>query len=253
MITAQVVNFNTKQYLRPCLESLLAALEATPGDHGVAVLENGSDDDLSDLAQEFAGRVAFHDSDVNRGFGGGHNHLAASTSSRFLCFVNPDLVATRRDVFTRLLAAGSEVAGPLLRTESGDPQRWDHGELHGLRARIANGAGHAHWRPRREAAEVAWVSGAFMLIRRDAFEAAGGFDERFFLYKEDEDLCLQVRRNGGRVVYVPDAEATHIGSVVAGRDPRQLARANAAFKAKNLPGRRQRVLEWAYINVSRRL
>ena len=257
MISAQVVNFNTKPYLRPCLESLLAALELTPGPHSIAVLENGSGDDLDDLAAEFAGRVDFHASDVNRGFGGGHNHLAALTDSEFLCFVNPDLIATQRDVFNRLLTAFDHdrvaVAGPLLRTSEGAPQRWDHGELRGPRARIANGAGHAHWRPRTAATEAAWVSGAFMLIRRDAFDAAGGFDERFFLYKEDEDLCLQVRRNGGKVIYVPEAEATHVGSVVAGRDPQQLERSNRAFWEKNHPARRRRAVEWAYLNVTRRL
>ncbi|MDX6664556.1 MAG: hypothetical protein QOG68_762 [Solirubrobacteraceae bacterium] len=256
-LTVQVVNFATKRYLEPCLESVLAALAATPVSSRVAVLENGSGDDLAGLETRFGGRVDFHASERNLGFGGGQNLLAAQHESDLICCVNPDVVADRTDVFARLLGAldteHAAVAGPLLRTVDGAPQRFDHGELHGVRARIANGAGHAHWQPRTERGEVAWVSGAFLLVRRSAFDAAAGFDDGFFLYKEEEDLCLRIRKAGGRVVYEPAAEAVHVGSVVAGRDPRQLAESVARYQAKHFPGPRRRVLEALYANVSRRL
>lgn len=257
-LTVQVVNFATQAYLEPCLSSVLAALAQTPIASRVAVLDNGSGDDLSDLAAAFAGAVDFHASEQNLGFGGGHNRLAARGDSRFICLVNPDVVVGQRDVFARLLSALDDervaVAGPLLRTPAGARQRFDHGELHGLRARIANGAGHAHWQPRTERTEVAWVSGAFLLVRRAAFAAAGGFDESFFLYKEEEDLCLRIRSAGGRVLYVPDAEATHIGSVVAGRDPVHLDASVARFHAKHFPSAwRRRALDAIYRNVTRRI
>jgi GT2 family glycosyltransferase len=55
------------------------------------------------------------------------------------------------------------------------------------------------------------VMGAFLMIRRTLFEQLGGFDERFFLYYEDVDLCLRVRQASGRVVYFAGARAHHIG------------------------------------------
>jgi GT2 family glycosyltransferase len=256
-LTVQVVNYRTREHLGPCLRSVLAALAATDVAARVAVLDNGSGDDLSELAGELAGAVEFHASDENLGFGAGHNLLAARHDSPLLCFVNPDVVADQADVFARLLDAlrdgGVAVAGPLLRTPDGAPQRFDHGELRGVRARVANGAGHAHWRPRAERTEVAWVSGAFLLVRRSAFDAVGGFDEGFFLYKEEEDLCLRIRRAGGRVLYVPDAQARHVGGVVAGRDPAQLAASVARYRAKHCPGRRRRVLDVLYTHVTRRV
>ena len=56
---------------------------------------------------------------------------------------------------------------------------------------------------------VDWLSGACMLVRRDAFLAAGGFDERFFLYWEDADLCRRLRNRGFHIRYVPGATAVH--------------------------------------------
>jgi GT2 family glycosyltransferase len=251
-LTVQIVNFRTRDHLGPCVESLLPALAATGLSRRIAILENGSGEDLS----AFAEHADISVSAENLGFGGGHNRLASGNASPLLCLVNPDIVCDREDVLVRLLAAleGERVvaAGPLLRTPAGAPQRFDHGELRGLQAVVANGAGRAHWRPRERTTEVAWVSGAFLLVRRAAFEAAGGFDEDFFLYKEEEDLCLRLRRAGGRILYVPEASAMHVGSVVAGRDPELLAAADARFEAKHAAGPRGAAMRALY-SVTRRI
>ena len=80
-----------------------------------------------------------------------------------------------------------------------------------------------------------------------------GFNKGFFLYKEEEDLCRRIRHAGGTVLYVPDARATHIGGVVAGRDPAQLAASTERYVGKHLPGRHRRVLELLYERVARRI
>jgi len=256
-LAVQIVNYRTAGYLEGCLEGVLAALDATPVASRVLVLDNASGDDLSALERRFGDRVRFVASAENLGFGGGQNRLAAAHDAGLLCCVNPDVTVERPDVFARLLGAladpGVAVAGPLLHTPDGSPQRWDHGELRGLRARVANGAGHAHWRPRAAALDVAWVSGAFLLVRREAFAAVGGFDAGFFLYKEEEDLCLRIRRRGGRVRYVPEAQAVHAGGVVAGRDPDRLAASVARFQAKHVPPARGRMLGALHRHVTRRL
>ena len=87
------------------------------------------------------------------------------------------------------------------------------------------------------------MSGAVMLISRDAFDGVGGFDEQFFLYKEDEDLCLRLRQADRQVLYEPAVSVRHLGSVVAQR-PEELARSERYFIEKNLGGRRsQRLFE----------
>lgn len=256
-LAVQVVNYRTSAYLGPCLDSVLAALAQTGVSARVLVYDNGSGDDLSGLERRFAGEVGFVMGPENLGFGAAQNRLAALSDARLLCCVNPDVTVDRRDVFARLLTAFADervaVAGPRLVTPDGATQRWDHGELRGLRARVANGAGHAHWRERPAPAEAAWVSGAFLMVRREAFAAVGGFDEDFFLYKEEEDLCLRIRRAGGRVLYVPTAEVTHVGGVVAGRDPELLRASTERFAAKHHPGLRRRLLEAVYLHVTRRI
>jgi GT2 family glycosyltransferase len=72
-----------------------------------------------------------------------------------------------------------------------------------------------------------------MLLRRERFEAVGGFDEGFFLYKEDEDLCRRLRAAGGTVLYEPAVKVEHVGSVVAARDERQLSASIARYRAKH--------------------
>jgi GT2 family glycosyltransferase len=255
-LAVQIVNYKTREHLERCLPSVLADLGRSDIAHEVLVLDNASGDDLSQLESRFEGAVSFHRSDTNLGYGGGHNLLAAHAATKYLCCLNPDVELHRPGVFAGLLRhfANRSVAaaGPLLRTTADEPQRWDHGELRGLRARVANGAGHAHWRPRTEPARVAWVSGAMLVLRRSAFDEVGGFDERFFLYKEEEDLCLQLRRKGWRIVYDPRVQARHVGSVVADRDE-GLEQSRELYYAKNHPGARRAVLELLYRHVTRRI
>jgi GT2 family glycosyltransferase len=255
-LVVQIVNFRTQDHVARLLPGLLAELERGPASYEVHVLENASGDDLAAIRRDWAGRVHVHVSDRNRGFGGGHDELAARTDSRAILCVNPDVTVDRPGVVAGLLRHLDDpavaAAGPLLRTGDGTPQRWDHGELKGLRAHVANGAGHAHWRPRTAPTDVAWVAGAFLLVRRAAFAAVGGFDERFFLFKEEEDLCLQLRRGGGRVVYDPTVSVSHVGGVVADRDV-HMPDSVAAYVAKNLRPRQRRLYDALYTHVTRRI
>ncbi len=132
-----------------------------------------------------------------------------------------------------------KAVGPKLLTAAGQAQPYDHGRLHGLRAEIALKGGHSYWRQTSTRQEVAWVSGAAMLIERGEFLALGGFDENLFLYKEDEDLCLRLRGAGGRVIYEPAAAIRHHGSVVADQHP-ELAVASSYYFSKHFADQRSR-------------
>jgi N-acetylglucosaminyl-diphospho-decaprenol L-rhamnosyltransferase len=228
---------------------VLADLQDSPIEAELAVLDNHSGDDLEPLRKEFP-KVSFYSSSKNRGFGGGHNWLAAKTKAPWICLLNPDITLTQRSSLAGLLksveAAQAVVAGPLLVTAKGKPQWWDHGELLGWKAVIANNAGHAYWKLRRQPGRVAWVSGAALLVRRDWFERVGGFDERYFLYKEEEDLCLQIRRQGGVVWYDPSIQMRHIGSVVAHKSE-FMAQSQAYYFVKNFsPTWVRRGFDWLY-------
>lgn len=223
-VAVQIVNYRTKRYLGECLESLFRDLEGSRLSYRVAVLENGSGDDVSDFEARYRGRpITFYTSAENVGFVRGHNLLAGKGEARHLLLLNPDVKFMEprsvERLFGRIVSESSvEVVGPKLMTGNPPaPQRWDHGELSGWCARIAMSLGTSFWRERSEVSEVDWVSGAALLIKKTTFDAVGGFDSRFFLYKEDEDLCRQVRDRGGKIIYDPTVRVFHHAGVVAGK------------------------------------
>jgi N-acetylglucosaminyl-diphospho-decaprenol L-rhamnosyltransferase len=250
-VAVQIVNYNTREHLATCLEALGHDLEGSPLQARVLVLDNASDDDLSELEERWNGQVEFQRSPRNVGFGAAQNLLAGQHDARALLFLNPDTVMIESRTIERLLAvltaeSGVAAVGPQLLTEGRTVHYWDHGESRGFGARLAAAAGSSHHRIRHERGDVAWVSGASALVLRRHFDAVGGFDPGFFLYKEDEDLFARIRANGGRVVYEPSVRVLHLGSVTGARG--QYAEASVRrFRRKHIRSRVQRaVLPLAY-------
>jgi N-acetylglucosaminyl-diphospho-decaprenol L-rhamnosyltransferase len=242
-LAVQVVNYGTRSYLERCLATVVSDAEGSGLEYEINLLDNASGENLEDLARRFHACRAFS-APRNLGFGGGHNLLVTKTEAPYLLILNPDVEFILPDTAKRLLAAVTicdevKAAGPKLLTAAGSAQAYDHGRLHGLRAQIALRGGHSYWRETDMRQEVAWVSGAVLLIQKAAFAALGGFDENLFLYKEDEDLCLRLRRAGGHVIYEPAAVVRHQGSVVANRQ-KALARSSSYYFAKHFPKRRAR-------------
>jgi N-acetylglucosaminyl-diphospho-decaprenol L-rhamnosyltransferase len=224
-LAVQVVNYRTRRYLERCIGTVVSDLEGSALRYEINLLDNASGEDLSELAARFAHCRAFT-APANLGFGGGHNLLAGETRADYLLILNPDVEILAPGTIERLLgvlARGGRV----------------HGRLHGMRASIALKGGHSYWRATDTCQEVAWVSGAAMMIERAGFVALGGFDEKLFLYKEDEDLCLRLREAGRSVVYEPGVAIRHHGSVVADRH-RELTGASSYFFAKHFPHRPSR-------------
>jgi N-acetylglucosaminyl-diphospho-decaprenol L-rhamnosyltransferase len=239
-VAIQVVNYRTRAQLEACLPTVLA--DAVGGwEFRILVLDNASGDDLSELAARHP-QVEFVSGERNLGFGGGHNLLAARHDAAALLLLNPDTRFVEPRTVERLLGAlGGDVhaVGPQLVSAGGEWDPRDHGELRGFRARVAQAAGGSHYRRRDAPADAAWVSGAACLVARHAFDAVGGFDPGFFLYKEEEDLFLRIRRAGGRVLYVPSVRVRHDGSAVASRDA-HLPDSAARFADKHIRSRLQR-------------
>lgn len=242
-LAVQIVNYRTLALLERCLASVAADLGSGDLSYEMNLLENASGEDLGPLSRRFE-HCHLLLAPRNLGFGGGHNLLAQRTDASHLLILNPDVElvnpGSARGLLDVLLADPEvKVVGPKLLTADGRPQPYDHGRLRGVRAQISLRGGHSYWRATATAQDVAWVSGAAMLIERETFTALGGFDERFFLYKEDEDLCLRIRRAGGTIRYQPSVVVRHVGSVVAGRGE-ELDRATRLFFEKHFPHRRTR-------------
>ena len=220
---AVVVNYESGSALTRCVDDL-----ARCGLDAVVVVDNGSTDGSLDAAMVASPRIEIVDPGENLGYGAAVNRGVAATSSDFLLICNPDLEVPVGVVETLVgvLVADSEVAiaGPLIRTPSGE--RYPSARQF---PSIIDAAGHAllgifapdNRFTRRyqrseldsicdESLHVDWVSGACFLVRRDAYEQVGGFDESFFMYLEDVDLCWRLGRAGWRVAYAPAASVVHL-------------------------------------------
>ena len=223
-VAAVIVHFRTPD------ETVRAASEVARTAPGVeiVVVDNASRDGIrARLAQSVpAARVV--EEPVNRGYGAACNRGARETVRPLLLFLNSDAYVRPGAVEALTAAldadASAAAAGPRLLDPDGSPQpsirllptpRRILFESSGL-AYLAGGrepfAGHTRVRADHSRAQaVEALMGAALLVRRAAFEAAGGFDEAFFLYAEETDLMARWRRAGLRILYVPGAEVVHEG------------------------------------------
>jgi N-acetylglucosaminyl-diphospho-decaprenol L-rhamnosyltransferase len=180
-----------------------------------------------------------------RGFGANHNAAFARGDAAHFAVLNPDL-RLPHDPFRVLLPALRDpqvgAVAPRIVDPQGAPE--DHArafptpitilsKLGGSRPRMCGGAEGAPFR-------ADWIAGMFMVFRRDAFAAVGGFDEAYFLYYEDVDLCARLAARGLRVEVHPAASAVHDARRESHRNPRYLLwhmRSMARFFARRALGR----------------
>jgi N-acetylglucosaminyl-diphospho-decaprenol L-rhamnosyltransferase len=221
-IDAVVVSYRSRETLRQCVEPLAAI----PG-VAVTVVDNDSPDDSLAAVADLP--VQLIQSGRNSGFGFGCNLGMAAGSSPLVLFLNPDarIEADELQKMVDVLRAEPDVAlvGPRLLDDSGDliptVRRYQRAssvwaEALYLHRFLPASVQWAHEIDTRASTHEAvaypeWLSGACMLARRDALEAVGGFDEGFFLYCEDMDLCARLRAAGGRIRYEPEALVRHRG------------------------------------------
>jgi len=223
-----IVNWNAGPLLRACLDAL-----ATAGTEGlvlnrVAVVDNASaDDSLADLAQPKP-PVAVIRNPRNVGFAAACNQGAAGSTADYLLFLNPDVIldsGTLEGAVAFMEAKENQeidISGIRLRDAEGRTQRCcarfpTPGRMVGhafaldkLLPRLAAPHFLTDW-DHEDSRDVPQVMGAFLLIRRAAFERLGGFDERFFLYYEDVDLCRRLVAQGGRCAHNAAVSAVHAG------------------------------------------
>jgi GT2 family glycosyltransferase len=202
-----VVAFESADGLAACLAAVRESAQAF-------VIDNASSDGSAEIAAA-AGAHVVRNAD-NRGFAAAANQGAALGRAGLILFLNPDAIVTAPEL-ARLVRALDDptvaVAGPRLVHPDGAEQRaWWPFPSPSLTWREALGL--ERFRARRPAADgtVDFVVGACLLVRRDVFERLGGFDERFWLYGEEADLCRRVAESGLRVVHVSEAQAGHVGA-----------------------------------------
>lgn len=228
-----VVSFNTRELVRECLASLREECSRLPEGlvAEILVVDNASRDGSAEMiAAEFEGGgtpVRLIRSDVNLGFGVANNRALDAAQGRYLVLLNSDAFF-HPGALVRAIAhmdsdrtAGIGGARLVHRDGSWQPaaRRFpsvlhDAFVLTGLASRFPRSrifaAAERTWADPAEPAEVDWVTGAFMILRREALVKTGLFDPAFFLYCEEVDLCRRVKAAGFRVRYWPDIVVTHL-------------------------------------------
>jgi N-acetylglucosaminyl-diphospho-decaprenol L-rhamnosyltransferase len=201
-----IVNHNTADMLIRCLHSIRSQSSHSSE---VIIVDNASQDNSLEIAEGSLSRLTVIANKRNLGFARANNQALKISRGRYTYFLNPDTELKEGVLYaiiefmksnpevglagTRILNPDGSIQSSVERHYPGE--RHSRGELSGLKG------------------DIAWVSGASMIARRSVMREVNGFDERFFLYGEDLDLCLAVRNAGWTIGYIPMAMVVHWGGM----------------------------------------
>jgi N-acetylglucosaminyl-diphospho-decaprenol L-rhamnosyltransferase len=219
-VTAVIVNYNASGHLVECVRSLHA-----DGVTDIVVADNASSDDVEVALASVHPRPVVVHTGANLGFGAGANRGVLATSTPLVAIMNPDVLVESGAIkalieeFERdpsLAVLGPRVENrdgtlyPSVRTFPGLLDAAGHAvfSLVAPQNRFTRRYRMLDW-DHAAARDVDWVSGTFLVMRRSVFDELGGFDEAYFMYVEDVDLCRRASQRGGRVAYEPRARIVH--------------------------------------------
>lgn len=229
-VTVAVVSWNTRELLRRCLRSLEPEVEVGRAD--VWVVDNGSSDGSRELVRDEFPTVTLIEPDRNLGFGPAVNVVARQTTSDWVAPANAD-IELGEGALERLLEVGNSdpaigCVAPRLELPDGTTQHSVYPfpgpvvalATHLAKPRVAPRLADRYcliggWDPDRPR-EVDWPVGAFMIVRREAWDAVGGFDDSQWMFAEDLDLGWRLARAGWSRRYEPCARVRHFESAATG-------------------------------------
>lgn len=208
-VTPTVTVVTVTHYSERVIGEFLAHL---PPGRPLVLTDNASRDSTREIIFREAPQATLIANEVGRGFGNAANQgLAQAKDCDFVLLVNPD-AKLRPDCLERLLAAAERypnagVLAPALRTPGGE---WEVSHDVDMFRRAEMSSRRVDPEPEGDLC-AGYVSGAAMLVRRAALDAVQGFDPAIFLYYEDDDFCIRLRRAGWQLVRVADAVTDHVG------------------------------------------
>lgn len=210
------VNYRSARYLAGALESLFSFERETDLFEVIVVNNDVSEGErLQELKQSLP--FLLIESGENSGFGSGNNRGVSLARGKILAFINPDVLWTGAHLHKIARFFDEEekigVLGMALLGEDKRPEAWSAGREPSLATLFRNNISPARQalREKEGLSFPDWVSGGGLFVRAGLFSAIGGFDERFFLYFEDVDLCTEVRQRGFLVAHHSSFPLIHLG------------------------------------------
>ncbi len=229
-IAVAIVNRNTREHLRACLATVRPQAPAE-----IVVVDNASTDGSADLVRAEYPQVVLHANRTGRGYGAGANQAIASCTAEYVLLLNADtlLQPGALQALSDYLDRHPQVAiaGPRLVNPDGTLQGSCHSfpaPLHTLLENSPLGdlvsrvpvvrSGYLRAWAHTRARAVPWVKGAALAMRRGALQQVRGFDESFFLYFEDVDLCYRAQAAGWQVHFAPVTSVIHVGGASSAQE-----------------------------------
>jgi len=212
-----LVSFNDRIHLEKCLQSLRVSPPEL--DLEIIVVDNNSSDGSPDLVKKKFPEVKLFCNSENLGFSKANNLGIRASTGEFVLFLNNDTIVNIQaltvllDEMKRNPSAGA--TGPALLSDQEIYQVSFGKKVDFFSEFIQKGFFNFYYSKKlksdQQVREVGWLSAACLLVRRIALEETGFFDENYFLYFEDIDLCYQIRQKGWALRFCPQAQITHIG------------------------------------------
>jgi GT2 family glycosyltransferase len=220
-----IVNYNVKEFLQNLLHSLNKAVSNLR--HEVVVIDNASDDGSVEFIHEKFPQIKLISNQTNLGFSKANNIALKISSGKFILLINPDTLV-REDTITKMIEflnnhpdaglVGCKILNPdgslQLACRRSFPGPWtSFCKVTGLSTLFPKSKLFAKYNltylDENSTHEVDAISGSFMMMKREVYEKVGGFDEQFFMYGEDLDLCYRIQKNGYKVYYYPGTQIIH--------------------------------------------
>ncbi|MEJ2103716.1 MAG: glycosyltransferase [Ignavibacteriaceae bacterium] len=220
-----IVNYNVKEFLLNLLHSIKKASSNITTE--IIVVDNASDDGSVDAIKEKFPTVKLIENKSNVGYGAANNQGLKLAKGNYILFLNPDCIVSE-DTFDKMISffelnKECGLAGCKILNSDGTLQLACRRSFPGPWTSFTKVTGLSNLFPKskifarynltyldeNQTYEVDAVSGSFMMIKREVHDKVGGFDEQFFMYGEDLDLCYRIQKAGYKVYYVHDTQIIH--------------------------------------------
>lgn len=255
-VSVIIVSYNSEDFIEKCLVSLRVIAKQSLLGSEIIVLDNGSTDKTAEIIEKFP-EIKLIKSNENLGFAKGNNKAVKEASGDYLFFLNPDTeipkpasqgeqVRDDANFFYELISFYGKtsdvgIVAPRLVMENGQVQssvrklptilgafkEYILGMQNEYSQYVPDGS---------SPVEVEMVYGAAMLIKKDLFEKMGGFNEKYFLYYEDADLCKRVRESGKKIFYHPGVSVKHLVGATKSESDKSELNYGSSFRYHGLFG-----------------
>jgi len=229
-----IVNWNTKQLLRNCLQSVYE--RAGDVDYEIIVVDNASTDGSAEMVKNEFRQAILIENTKNRGFAAANNQAMAVAKGKYVLLLNSDTVVLDNAIANTVRFADENPQAAVTGCRVLNPDRTLQRTCF-MFPSILNmllsstylyklfpknrffGREQMTWWDRNDVRQVDVVTGCFMLVRREAIEEVGVMDDRFFMYAEETDWCYRFRKKGWTVMFAPVGDIIHFGGQSAAQKP----------------------------------